>query len=322
MTQPIGSSSQTRAGQQRHLQHFLLRLTPALLLCLGLITPTAQANPTTTYRGTLGDTPVELALTYDSQYGGGMSGYWFSESERLPMALESTPFHPGSALLINIMDNPTLPATAVSLQPFAEGAEVLQGSLVDLRTGTQQPLQLQRVTRFGGSQREAFEGELLQPVFDRDFYFSVHAARKAGEEVAQVDSIRVISRATGKRVQEIGGQWCLSSVGTRTLTFGHFHAEARMDFQVQGYRVGEADGRVWCSPTQYYLYSRDLRTYRRHPQLEQFAVEGDLRFSPSGQMEFSKQDFINYDQRTRRWDYYRVITPERLQYLSSGEERF
>ncbi|WP_404937284.1 hypothetical protein P7C00_20875 [Pseudomonas sp. JDS08PS003] len=322
MTQPIGSSSQTRAGQQRYLPHLLLRLTPALLLGLGLFTPTAQANPTTTYRGILGDTPVELALTYDSQYGGGMSGYWFSESERLPMALESTPFHPGSALLINIMDNPILPATAVSLQPFAEGAEALQGSLVDLRTGTQQPLQMQRVTRFGGSQREAFEGELLQPVFDRDFYFSVHAARKAGEEVAQVDSIRVISRATGKRVQEIGGQWCLSSVGTRTLTFGHFHAEARMDFQVQGYRVGEADGRVWCSPTQYYLYSRDLRTYRRHPQLEQFAVDGDLRFSPSGQMEFSKQDFINYDKRTRRWDYYRVITPERLEYLSSGEERF
>ena len=322
MTRPIGSSSQTRAGQQRHLQHFLLRLTPALLLCLGLITPTAQANPTTTYRGTLGDTPVELALTYDSQYGGGMSGYWFSESERLPMALESTPFHPGSALLINIMDNPTLPATAVSLQPFAEGADALQGSLVDLHTGTQQPLRLQRVTRFGGSQREAFEGELLQPVFDRDFYFSVHAARKAGEEVARVDSIRVMSRTTGRRVQEISGQWCISPVGTRTLTFGHFQAEARIDFQAQNYRLAESDGRLWCSPSQYYLYNRERREYLRHPQLEQFAVEGDLRFSPSGQMEFSKQDFINYDQRTRRWDYYRVISPDRLEYLSSGEERF
>ncbi|WP_053152641.1 hypothetical protein [Pseudomonas protegens] len=322
MTQPIGSSTQTRAGQQRHLQHFLLRLTPALLFGLGLITPTVQANPTTTYRGTLGSTPVELALTYDSQYGGGMSGYWFSESERLPMALESTPFHPGSALLINIMDNPTLPATAVSLQPFAEGAEALQGSLVDLRTGTQQPLQLQRVTRFGDSQREAFEGELLQPVFDRDFYFSVHAARKAGEEVARVDSIRVMSRTTGRRVQEISGQWCLSPVGTRTLTFGHFQAEARIDFQAQNYRLVESDGRLWCSPTQYYLYNRERREYRRHPQLEQFAVEGDLRFSPGGQMEFSKQDFINYDQRTRRWDYYRVISPDRLEYLSSGEERF
>jgi len=322
MTQPIGSSSQTRAGQQRHLQRLLFRLTPALLLGLGLLTPTAQANPTTTYRGTLGDTPVELALTYDSQYGGGMSGYWFSESERLPMALESTPFHPGSALLINIMDNPTLPAAAVSLQPFAEGAEALQGSLVDLRTGTQQPLQLQRVTRFGGSQREAFDGELLQPVFDRDFYFSVHAARKAGEEVGQVDSIRVISRNTGRQVQEIFGQWCLSPVGTQTLTFGHFQEGARMDFRAQSYRLTEADGRQWCSPTQYYLFNREGREYLRHPQMEQFAADGDLRFSPSGQMEFSKQDFINYDKRTRRWDYYRVITPERLQYLSSGEERF
>nr|BFD43000.1 hypothetical protein FFPRI1PSEUD_44990 [Pseudomonas sp. FFPRI_1] len=322
MTRPIGSSPQTRAGQQRHLLHLLFRLTPALLLGLGLLTPTAQANPTTTYRGTLGSTPVELALTYDSQYGGGMSGYWFSDSERLPMALESTPFHPGSALLINIMDNPTLPAAAVSLQPFAEGAEALQGSLVDLRTGTQQPLQLQRVTRFGGSQREAFEGELLQPVFDRDFYFSVHAARKAGEEVARVDSIRVMSRVTGRRVQEISGQWCLSSVGTKTLTFGHFQDEARIDFQAQSYRVAEEDGRLWCSPTQYYLYNREGREYLRHAQLEQFAVDGTLRFSPSGQVEFSKQDFINYDQRTRRWDYYRVISPDRLQFLSSGEERF
>lgn len=322
MTQPIGSSPQTRAGQQRHLQHLLFRLTPVLLLCIGLFTPTAQANPTTTYRGTLGDTPVELALTYDSQYGGGMSGYWFSDSERLPMALESTPFHPGSALLINIMDNPTLPATAVSLQPFAEGAEALQGSLVDLRTGTQQPLQLQRVTRFGGSQREAFDGELLQPVFDRDFYFSVHAARKAGEEVGQVDSIRVMSRVTGRRVQEISGHWCLSSVGNKTLTFGHFQDEARIDFQAQSYRVAEEDGRLWCSPTQYYLYNREGREYLRHAQLEQFAVDGTLRFSPSGQVEFSKQDFINYDQRTRRWDYYRVISPDRLEYLSSGEERF
>ncbi|NBF04283.1 hypothetical protein GV819_18545 [Pseudomonas sp. Fl5BN2] len=321
MTQPIGSRKQTRAGKQRHLQHLLFRLIPALLLGIVLITPTAQANPTTTYRGTLGDTPVELALTYDSQYGG-MSGYWFSDSERLPMALESTPFHPGSGLLINIMDNPTLPAAAVSLQPFAEGAEALQGSLVDLRTGTQQPLQLQRVTRFGGSQREAFEGELLQPVFDRDFYFTVHAARKAGEEIARVDSIRVMSRVTGRRVQEISGQWCMSSVGTRTLTFGHFHDEARMDFQVMGYRVGEADGRVGCTPVQYYLYHREGREYLRHPQLEQFAVDGTLRFSPSGQMEFSKQDFVNYDKRTQRWDYYRVITPERLEYLSSGEERF
>ncbi|WP_025126650.1 hypothetical protein [Pseudomonas sp. PH1b] len=322
MTRPIGSSSQTRAGQQRHLQRLLFRLTAALLLGLGLITPTAQANPTTTYRGTLGDTPVELALTYDSQYGGGMSGYWFSDSERLPMALESTPFHPGSALLINIMDNPTLPAAAVSLQPFAEGAEALQGNLVDLRTGTQQPLQLQRVTRFGGSQREAFDGELLQPVFDRDFYFSVHATRKAGEEVARVDSIRVMSRVTGRRVQEISGQWCLSSVGTKTLTFGHFQDEARIDFQAQSYRVAEEDGRLWCSPTQYYLYNREGREYLRHAQLEQFAVDGTLRFSPSGQVEFSKQDFINYDQRTRRWDYYRVISPDRLQFLSSGEERF
>ncbi len=322
MTQPIGSSPQTRAGQQRHLPHLLFRLTSALLLGLGLITPTAQANPTTTYRGTLGSTPVELALTYDSQYGGGMSGYWFSESERLPMALESTPFHPGSALLINIMDNPTLPATAVSLQPFAEGAQALQGSLVDLRTGTQQPLQLQRVTRFDDSQLGAFEGELLQPVFDRDFYFSVHAARKAGEEVARVDSIRVMSRTTGRRVQEISGQWCLSSVGTKTLTFGHFQDEARIDFQAQSYRVAEEDGRLWCSPTQYYLYNRQGRKYLRHVQLEQFAVDGTLRFSPGGQMEFSKQDFINYDQRTRRWDYYRVISPDRLEYLSSGEERF
>lgn len=125
------SESGQASAKPRHLQHLLLRLTPVLLLGLGLITSTAQANPTATYRGTLGDTPVELALTYDSQYGGGMSGYRFSESERLPMALESTPFHPGPGLLINIMDNPTLPAAVVSLQPFAEGADSLLGSLVD-----------------------------------------------------------------------------------------------------------------------------------------------------------------------------------------------
>ncbi|MGC5703786.1 hypothetical protein J4P02_26670 [Pseudomonas sp. NFXW11] len=322
MTRPIGGSTQKKAGKRRYLRHFLFRLTPALWLGIVLAAPTAQANPTTTYRGTLGSTPVELALTYDSQYGGGMSGYWFTESERLPMALESTPFHPGSALLINIMDNPTLPATAVSLQPFTEGAESLQGSLVDLRTGTQQPLQLQRVMRFGGSQREAFDGELLQPVFDRDFYFAVHASRKAGEEVGRVDSIRVISRNNGRQVQEIQGSWCMASVGTQTLSFGHFQEEQRMDFRAQSYRLTEADGRQWCSPTQYYLFYRDSRVYLRHPQMEQFAAEGDLRFSPSGQMEFSQQGFTDYEKRTRRWDYYRVISPERLQYLSSGEERF
>lgn len=319
MTPSIGGCTQTRAGKRRYLPHLL---APALLLGLALTTPSAHANPTTTYRGTLGSTPVELALTYDSQYGGGFSGYWFTEAERLPIPLELTPFRQGAGLLINIMDNPTLPAAAVSLLPFTEGADALQGSFVDLRTGAQQPLRLQRVTRFGDSQRDAFDGELLQPVQDKDFYFSVHAARKAGEEVARVDRIRVMSRVTGAQVQEISGAWCMPAVGTGTLTFGHFQAGAPMDFQAQSYRLAESDGRLWCGPTQYYLYNRESQHYLRHPLLEQFAVDGTLRFSPSGQMEFSKQDFINFDQRTRRWDYYRVISPDRLEFLSSGEERF
>jgi hypothetical protein len=319
MTRSIDGCTQTRAGKRRYLPHLL---APALLLGLALTTPSAHANPTTTYRGTLGSTPVELALTYDSQYGGGFSGYWFTEAERLPIPLELTPFRQGAGLLINIMDNPTLPAAAVSLLPFTEGADALQGSFVDLRTGAQQPLRLQRVTRFGDSQRDAFDGELLQPVQDKDFYFSVHAARKAGEEVARVDRIRVMSRVTGTQVQEISGSWCMPAVGTGTLTFGHFQAGSPMDFQAQSYRLAESDGRLWCGPTQYYLYNRENREYLRHPLLEQFAVDGTLRFSPSGQMEFSKQDFINFDQRTRRWDYYRVISPDRLEFLSSGEERF
>lgn len=319
MTPSIGGCTQTRAGKRRFLPHLL---APALLLGLALTTPSAQANPTTTYRGTLGTTPVELALTYDSQYGGGFSGYWFTEAERLPIPLELTPFRQGAGLLINIMDNPTLPAAAVSLQPFTEGADSLQGSFVDLRTGARQPLQLQRVTRFGDSQRDAFDGELLQPVQDKDFYFSVHAARKAGEEVARVDRIRVLSRVTGAQVQEISGPWCMPAVGTGTLTFGHFQARSPMDFQAQSYRLAESDGRLLCGPTQYYLYNRESQQYLRHSLLEQFAVDGTLRFSPSGQMEFSKQDFINFDQRTRRWDYYRVVSPDRLEFLSSGEERF
>ncbi|ROL66130.1 hypothetical protein BK634_25330 [Pseudomonas chlororaphis] len=319
MTQSVADRPQPPACKRISLSRLL---APALLLAIALTIPTTYANPTTTYRGTLGSTPVELALTYDSQYGGGFSGYWFTEAERLPIPLELTPFRQGVGLLINIMDNPTLPAAAVSLLPFTEGADALQGSFVDLRTGAQQPLRLQRVTRFGDSQRDAFDGELLQPVQDKDFYFSVHAARKAGEEVARVDRIRVMSRVTGAQVQEISGSWCMPAVGTGTLTFGHFQAGSPMDFQAQRYRLAESDGRLWCGPTQYYLYNRENREYLRHPLLEQFAVDGTLRFSPSGQMEFSKQDFINFDQRTRRWDYYRVVSPDRLEFLSSGEERF
>ncbi|MGE6473300.1 hypothetical protein [Serratia proteamaculans] len=63
------------------------------------------------------------------------------------------------------------------------------------------------MTRFGDSQRDAFDGELLQPVQDKDFYFSVHASRKAGDEVARVDNIRVMSRVTGAQVQAIRRQW-------------------------------------------------------------------------------------------------------------------
>ncbi|ETD37767.1 hypothetical protein U724_19955 [Pseudomonas chlororaphis subsp. aurantiaca PB-St2] len=289
---------------------------------MALSVPTAHADPITTYRGTLGDTPVELALTYDSQYGGGMSGYWFSEAQRLPMPLELTPFRPGGGLLINIMDNPTLPAAAVSLQPFVEGAEALQGAFVDLRTGVQQPLQLQRVMRFGGNQREAFEGDLLQPAADKQFYFSVHAVRNAGEDTGRVDNIRVLSRATGEVVQEVGGQWCLSPTGTRTLTFEHFDADSTIDFQVQGYSLNGPYGSVLCAPTEYYLYHPATQAYLRHPQLEQFAAQGTVRFAAGGQMEFSKQDFINFSAGIQRWDYYRVISPDRLEFIQSGEERF
>ncbi|QFS58665.1 hypothetical protein HKW95_11730 [Pseudomonas chlororaphis subsp. aurantiaca] len=297
-------------------------MAPALFVGMALSVPTAHADPITTYRGTLGDTPVELALTYDSQYGGGMSGYWFSEAQRLPMPLELTPFRPGGGLLINIMDNPTLPAAAVSLQPFVEGAEALQGAFVDLRTGVQQPLQLQRVMRFGGNQREAFEGDLLQPAADKQFYFSVHAVRNAGEDTGRVDNIRVLSRATGEVVQEVGGQWCLSPTGTRTLTFEHFDADSTIDFQVQGYSLNGPYGSVLCAPTEYYLYHPATQAYLRHPQLEQFAAQGTVRFAAGGQMEFSKQDFINFSAGIQRWDYYRVISPDRLEFIQSGEERF
>ncbi|WP_246884119.1 hypothetical protein [Pseudomonas chlororaphis] len=325
MTQSVGGGRRVGAGTRgcvSRLGQFLSRLAPALLVGMALSVPTANANPITTYRGTLGDTPVELALTYDSQYGGGMSGYWFSGAERLPMPLELTPYRPDRGLLINIMDNPTLPAAAVSLQPFAEGAEALQGALVDLRTGVQQPLQLQRVMRFGGSQREAFDGELLQPAADQQFYFSVHAVRNAGEDTGRVDNIRVLSRATGEVVQEVGGQWCLAPTGTRTLTFEHFDADSTLDFQVQGYSLNGPYGSVLCAPTQYYLYHPQTQAYLRHPQLEQFAAEGTVRFAPGGQMEFSKQDFINFSAGIRRWDYYRVISPDRLEFIQSGEERF
>lgn len=324
MTQSVGGGRRVGAGTRgcvSRLGHFLFRLAPALLVGMALSVPTANANPITTYRGTLGDTPVELALTYDSQYGGGMSGYWFSGVERLPMPLELTPYRPDRGLLINIMDNPTLPAAAVSLQPFAEGAEALQGALVDLRTGVQQPLRLQRVMRFGGSQREAFDGELLQPAADQQFYFSVHAVRNAGEDTGRVDNIRVLSRATGEVVQEVGGQWCLAPTGTRTLTFEHFDADSTLDFQVQGYSLNGPYGSVLCAPTQYYLYHPQTQAYLRHPQLEQLAAEGTVRFA-GGQMEFSKQDFINFSAGTQRRDYYRVISPDRLEFIQSLEGRF
>ncbi|AZC19400.1 hypothetical protein C4K40_4016 [Pseudomonas sp. CMR5c] len=325
MSQSWASATRTWVGRWRcrpEPRQLLRGLAPAFLLGLALSSSGASADPTTTYRGTLGDTPVELALTYDSQYGGGMSGYWFSEAERLPIPLELTPFRQGEELLINIMDNPTLPAAAVSLQSFSEGADSLQGSFIDLRTGGQQPLQLQRVMRFAGSRREAFDGELLQPAQDKDFYFRVHALRHAGEDTGRVDNIRMLSRATGQVVQEVAGQWCLAAIGTRTLGFADFDGDGTVDFQVQGYSVSGQGGGASCAPAQYYLYHPATKAYLRHPLLEQFAVDGTLRFAPGGQMEFSKQDFIDYDKRIRRWDYYRVISPDRLEYLSSGEERF
>lgn len=98
MTQSVGGGRRVGAGKRgcvSRLGHLLFRLAPALFVGMALGVPTASANPITTYRGTLGDTPVELALVHDSQYGGGMSGYWFSGAERLPMPLELTPFRQG-----------------------------------------------------------------------------------------------------------------------------------------------------------------------------------------------------------------------------------
>jgi hypothetical protein len=293
---------------------FVLLFASAMLSVAGPVF--AQARPITTYRGTIGDAPVELLLIHDWQLDG-MSGYLFTEAQRMPVPLEKTPYAEDESLLINVLGDPGLPTAVIALRPFVPGTKTLRGRSIELRNRVQHEVHLQRVTRFSSDERDTYEGDLLQGQADDRFHFRVHARKAQGEHAGRVDAITVLDRASGEPVQVLDGLDLFFS-GTDTLKLDDFNDDGIVDFSVMPMRPD--DPSRTADHRQYYVYQHD--GYGRDPELEALAAQGVLRFGSGGRVSLRPQNGIDYRAGTIQWRHYRFVTPTRLELLSESEERF
>lgn len=215
--------------------------------------------PVHVYRGTQGDTAIEVALTYDAQHKT-LEGYWLDEQRQWLIPLERTPHDYRLPLLINIFNNPELPSAALLIQPFAFSHDrELTGTRVDLRNRERQALALKRVTRFSDRQDSSWQGELLQLPLDGRRLFRVHAHKAAGEYVGTIDRITVLDRTSGQPVQVIDNL-ALFFQGTASLSFADFNADGVTDFKATP--VGQlASGGAAGQNPQYYVYQADSNRY-------------------------------------------------------------
>ena len=215
--------------------------------------------PVHVYRGTQGDTAIEVALTYDAQHKT-LEGYWLDEQRQWLIPLERTPHDYRLPLLINLLNNPELPSAALLIQPFAFSHDrELTGTRVDLRNRERQALALKRVTRFSDRQDSSWQGELLQLPLDGRRLFRVHAHKAAGEYVGTIDQITVLDRTSGQPVQVIDNL-ALFFQGTASLSFADFNADGVTDFKA--IPVGQlASGGAAGQDPQYYVYQADSNRY-------------------------------------------------------------
>lgn len=292
-------------------------LASAGLLLMGTGAAFAQARPITSYQGTIGDAPVEVLLIHDWQLDG-MSGYLFSDAERMPVPLEKTPYAEDEGLLINVLGDPKLPTAALALQPAVPSAKHLRGRSIDLRSREQQDIRLERVVRFSSDQGDAYDGELLQVPADERFYFRVHARKARGAHGGRVDTITVFDRAKGEPVQVIDGLDLFFS-GTETLALDDFNDDGVLDFSVMPMR--QDDPTRTAEHRDYYVYERDTG-YVRDDALGSLASQGALKLGEGGRVSLRPQDGIDYRAGTIQWRHYRYVTPTRLELVGESEERF
>lgn len=289
----------------------------ATMLSFHVHTASAQAKPITAYRGTIGGAAVEVLLIHDWQLDG-MSGYLFSDAERMPVPLEKTPYVEDEGLLINVLGDPKLPTAALALQPAVPGAKRLRGRSIDLRSREQQDIRLERVVRFSSDQGDAYDGELLQVPADERFYFRVHARKARGEHGGRVDTITVFDLARGQPVQVIDGLDLFFS-GTDTLALHDFNGDGVLDFSVMPMRPD--DPTRTARQRDYYIYGADTG-YVRNETLGSLAAQGDLKLGEEGRVSLRPQDGIDYGAGTIQWRHYRFVTPTRLERVGESEERF
>lgn len=282
----------------------------------------AQARPVTVYRGSVGAVPVELLLVHDWQQDG-LGGFFIDAATRIPLDLEKTPFRDGDAPMLNVLDDPALPGSTLVLEPMAHAAPPrLRGRHVDLRTRATAPVALERVVRFSGDARVAYDGELLQPLADGPWEFRVHARKAAGEHTGRVDRISVIDRASGTPVQMIDGL-DVRFDGLETLRFGFFDDDDRVDFHVSAVEApANAGAAAPASARHYYLYDAVAGGYRRHPGLEALVRDGSVAFERPGWFVFRPRDGIDYRAGTEERHRYRLASPRRMELRDISEEVF
>lgn len=278
----------------------------------------AQARPITTYRGTVGDSPVELLLIHDWQLDG-MSGYLFDEARRTLLPLEKTPYAEGESLLINVLGDPQLPTAVIALRPSVPGAKHLRGRSIDLRSRAQQEVRLERVTRFSSDAGDSYEGDLLQEGAGDRFLFRVHARKARGEHAGHVDAITVFDRASGEPVQVLDGLDLFFS-GTVTLELDDFNDDGIVDFSVMPMRADDATRTA--DHRHYFVYRQDAGGHGRDPRLEALAAQGALEFGSGGRVSLRPESGIDYRAGTIQWRHYRFVTPDRLELQSESEEDF
>ena len=292
---------------------------PLCILGLALVFTTAHAtDPINVYEGTLGERKVEVALQYTSQYEY-VQGYLLDTERHTSLPLEITPYSKDVPLLINLMDNPRMPAAALRARPFVFTHDRdFSGEWIDLRTRDRVPFSLTRKVRFSDEQRSSWHGELLQQPQHHGMSFYVNASKAEGEYVGKVDRITIIDLGTGKPLQVIS-DLALAFNGSNTLTFADYNGDGVIDFKASP--IGErASGGANKAPDQFYLYQPSSNTYQRHAELEALGDKGALKF-PSPGWVAQRQD-SNYDTATSDWQYYHFVDPQQLVWQRHSVEPF
>lgn len=290
----------------------------ARLLALALVAlPTstfALGKPITAYKGSAGDVPIELLLIHDWQLDG-MDGFFISSLQNRALPLEKVPYQSGDGLLGVILEPMDLPRSALQLMPFELGQHCLHGRLVDLRTRSEQPVELKRTAHFGTEQDDAFDGDLPQLKVDARFSFRVHALKHRGKYDGHVDRIDVLDRHSGELLQQLRNLR-LAFFGMETLDLKDFDGDGVLDFIVTPLVTRQSDRATVPGERQYFIY-RPALGYQRHPQLEQLATRGHVEFLSERQLRVRTD--VDFDRNVLIWEVYVFDASEGLTWVKKME---